>query len=52
MSYLSSAAQSFNATIPQDAVAQYIAGYLLGASDGIDKLSNIVNCLKADDELN
>ena len=44
MSYLTSAAQSINATVPQDAAAQYIAGYLLGSSDGIDKLSTILDC--------
>ena len=51
MSYLTSAAQSMNATVPDNAGAYYIAGYLLGAS-GIDQLNLILDCFQNDWTLN
>ena len=52
MSYFTSVAQSINATVPQDAAAQYITGYLLGVSDNLDKFENIPDCFSAPTGLN
>ena len=52
MTSLSLAAQSLSATVPQDAAAQYITGYLLGVSDNLDKFENIPDCFSAPTGLN
>ena len=44
MTSLSLTAQSLSATVPHDAAAQYITGYLLGVSDNLDKFETIPEC--------